>query len=53
MPLKLIMNPHGKMRDYNSLKESINIKTGLLSPENCAELITALQLHKGRGNYIC
>ncbi|XP_030379413.1 RNA polymerase II degradation factor 1 isoform X5 [Scaptodrosophila lebanonensis] len=49
MPLKLIMNPRGQMRDYNSLKESINVETGLLSPDNCAELITALQLHKGRG----
>ncbi|XP_034111891.1 uncharacterized protein LOC117573098 isoform X1 [Drosophila albomicans] len=49
LPLKLIMNPRGQMRDYNSLKDSINIETGLLSPENCAELITALQLHKGRG----
>ncbi|XP_030244145.1 histone-lysine N-methyltransferase 2D [Drosophila navojoa] len=49
MPLKLVMNPRGQMRDYNSLKESINIESGLLSPDNCAELITALQLHKGRG----
>ncbi|KAH8403591.1 hypothetical protein KR222_002695, partial [Zaprionus bogoriensis] len=48
LPLRLIMNPRGQMRDYNSLKESINIETGLLSPDNCAELITALQLHKGR-----
>ncbi|XP_030566571.1 uncharacterized protein LOC115766743 isoform X4 [Drosophila novamexicana] len=49
MPLKLVMNPRGQMRDYNSLKESINVESGLLSPDNCAELITALQLHKGRG----
>ncbi|XP_017853656.1 uncharacterized protein LOC108607395 isoform X5 [Drosophila busckii] len=49
MPLKLIMNPRGQVRDYNSLKDSINIETGLLSPDNCAELIHALQLHKGRG----
>ncbi|KAH8272452.1 hypothetical protein KR044_003509, partial [Drosophila immigrans] len=48
LPLKLIMNPRGQMRDYNSLKDSINTEAGLLSPENCAELITALQLHKGR-----
>ncbi|XP_017853653.1 uncharacterized protein LOC108607395 isoform X2 [Drosophila busckii] len=48
MPLKLIMNPRGQVRDYNSLKDSINIETGLLSPDNCAELIHALQLHKGR-----
>ncbi|KPU74675.1 uncharacterized protein Dana_GF21686, isoform B [Drosophila ananassae] len=49
IPLKLIMNPSGKVRDYDSLKELINIETGLLSPDNCAELITALQLHQGRG----
>ncbi|KAH8256444.1 hypothetical protein KR032_007293, partial [Drosophila birchii] len=49
MPLKLVMNPKGQVRDYNSLKELINVETGLLSPDNCAELITALQLHQGRG----
>ncbi|KRF85320.1 uncharacterized protein Dvir_GJ12646, isoform H [Drosophila virilis] len=49
MPLKLVMNPRGQMRDYNSLKESINVESGLLSPDHCAELITALQLQKGRG----
>ncbi|KAH8418147.1 hypothetical protein KR009_001138, partial [Drosophila setifemur] len=48
-PLKLIMNPRGQVSDYNSLKELINVETGLLSPDNCAELITALQLHQGRG----
>ncbi|KAH8316571.1 hypothetical protein KR067_010715, partial [Drosophila pandora] len=48
IPLKLIMNPSGQVRDYDSLKELINIETGLLSPDNCAELITALQLHQGR-----
>ncbi|XP_016950582.2 uncharacterized protein LOC108024910 isoform X13 [Drosophila biarmipes] len=48
MPLKLIMNPNGRVRDYNSLKDLINVETGLLSPDNCAELITALQLHQGR-----
>ncbi|XP_022217360.2 uncharacterized protein LOC111070780 isoform X2 [Drosophila obscura] len=49
IPLKLIMNPRGQVRDYNSVKESINVETGLLSPDNCAELITALKLHQGRG----
>ncbi|XP_034670586.1 uncharacterized protein LOC117902987 isoform X6 [Drosophila subobscura] len=49
IPLKLIMNPRGQVRDYNSLKDSINVETGLLSPDNCAELITALNLHQGRG----
>ncbi|XP_070138444.1 putative leucine-rich repeat-containing protein DDB_G0290503 isoform X4 [Drosophila bipectinata] len=49
IPLKLIMNPNGQVRDYDSLKELINIEAGLLSPDNCAELITALQLHQGRG----
>ncbi|XP_017062728.1 uncharacterized protein LOC108102351 isoform X19 [Drosophila eugracilis] len=49
IPLKLIMNPNGKVRDYNSLKELINVEAGLLCPDNCAELITALHLHQGRG----
>ncbi|XP_017062716.1 uncharacterized protein LOC108102351 isoform X11 [Drosophila eugracilis] len=48
IPLKLIMNPNGKVRDYNSLKELINVEAGLLCPDNCAELITALHLHQGR-----
>lgn len=46
------MNPNGKVRDYNSLKDLINVEAGLLSPDNCAELITALQLHQGRGNFL-
>ncbi|XP_017056770.1 uncharacterized protein LOC108098401 isoform X2 [Drosophila ficusphila] len=49
IPLRLLMNPNGKVHDYNSLKELINTKTGLLSPDNCAELITALQLQQGKG----
>lgn len=44
------MNPSGQMRDINSLRESLNTETGLLSPDVSAEVVTALQAQKGKGN---
>ncbi|TMW50190.1 hypothetical protein DOY81_004729 [Sarcophaga bullata] len=49
VPLKFLMNPHGQMRDINSLRESLNTETGLLSPDVSVEVVTALQTHKGKG----
>lgn len=49
VPLKFLMNPSGQMRDINSLRESINTQTGLLSPDVSAEVVTALQAQKGKG----
>ncbi|XP_055923676.1 synaptopodin-2-like isoform X2 [Eupeodes corollae] len=46
--LKLVMNPRGKVRDLNSIREPLS-ETGLLSPDKCAELVTALNAPKGRG----
>lgn len=46
------MNPSGQVQDYDPLKGLINTEAGLLSPYNCAELITALQLHQGRGKQV-
>lgn len=49
VPLKYLMNPGGQMRDINSLRESLNTETGLLSPNTSAEVVTALQAQKGKG----
>ncbi|XP_065370688.1 uncharacterized protein LOC135962751 isoform X7 [Calliphora vicina] len=49
VPLKFLMNPCGQMRDINSLRESINTETGLLSPDVSAEVMTALQAQTGKG----
>ncbi|XP_037825658.1 mediator of RNA polymerase II transcription subunit 15 isoform X3 [Lucilia sericata] len=48
VPLKFLMNPYGQMRDINSLRESINTETGLLSPDVSAEVVTALQAQTGK-----
>ena len=50
VPLRFLMNPFGKVRDITSVSDSFNIETGLLSPNKCAELVTALQTQKGKGN---
>ncbi|XP_053968038.1 uncharacterized protein LOC128869493 isoform X2 [Anastrepha ludens] len=49
VPLRLLMNPRGKIRDITSVGDAFNTQTGLLSPDKCAELITALQTQKGKG----
>ncbi|XP_069968555.1 interaptin isoform X3 [Bactrocera oleae] len=49
VPLRFLMNPFGKVRDITSVSDSFNIETGLLSPNKCAELVTALQTQKGKG----
>ncbi|XP_055857957.1 uncharacterized protein LOC129920597 isoform X4 [Episyrphus balteatus] len=46
--LRLVMNPRGQVRDLNSVREPLS-ETGLLSPDRCAELVTALNAPKGRG----
>lgn len=46
------MNPRGQIRDFNSVRETLNTETGLLSPDKCAEVVTALNAQKGRGNKV-
>ncbi|XP_050339566.1 uncharacterized protein LOC126765916 isoform X2 [Bactrocera neohumeralis] len=48
VPLRFLMNPFGKVRDITSVSDSFNIETGLLSPNKCAELVTALHTQKGK-----
>ncbi|KAL5282721.1 hypothetical protein ACFFRR_005659 [Megaselia abdita] len=49
-PLKVVMNPRGKVRDLSSLpNEELFSDTGLLSPDKCKELISALNEPKGKG----
>uniref|UniRef100_A0A1B0A936 Uncharacterized protein n=1 Tax=Glossina pallidipes TaxID=7398 RepID=A0A1B0A936_GLOPL len=49
LPLRLLMNPRGRIRDFNSVHEAFNTDAGLLSPNNCAELLTALRGYKDKG----
>lgn len=49
VPLKLVMNPRGQVRDFQSYQDDFNTQTGLLSPDKCAELVSALQAPKGKG----
>uniref|UniRef100_A0A1A9WYB5 Uncharacterized protein n=1 Tax=Glossina brevipalpis TaxID=37001 RepID=A0A1A9WYB5_9MUSC len=49
LPLRLLMNPLGRMRDFNSVHDAFNTEAGLLSPNNCAELVTALHNYKDKG----
>lgn len=49
-PLKVVMNPRGKVRDLSSLpNEEFFSDTGLLSPDKCKELILGLNEPKGKG----
>lgn len=46
----MVMNPRGKVRDLTSLpNEEFFSDTGLLSPDKCKELISALNEPKGKG----
>uniref|UniRef100_A0A1A9UDB5 Uncharacterized protein n=1 Tax=Glossina austeni TaxID=7395 RepID=A0A1A9UDB5_GLOAU len=49
LPLRLLMNPRGRIRDFNSVHEAFNTDAGLLSPNNCAELLNALRGDKDKG----
>lgn len=47
--LKLVMNPHGKVQDINSLrKQGYCIETAL-SPDVCLEIVRDLNSPKGKG----
>ncbi|XP_037925806.1 serine protease filzig isoform X2 [Hermetia illucens] len=49
-PLKLLMNPRGQVQDLSSMPhQGFSTDTGLLSPDKCAELVTALHAPKGKG----
>lgn len=52
IPLKLVMDPRGVVQDVHS--QGITYDTsGMLSPDKCAELVSALHTDapKGKGTY--
>lgn len=57
--MKLFMNPYGKVRDLKAMEQQfgpndiLNLNSdGMLSPDRCAQLVTALNAPKGKGNNI-
>lgn len=44
------MDPRGQVQDLNTLQNcGVNIDSGMLSPDRCAELVTALYAPQGKG----
>lgn len=53
IPLKLVMDPRGVVQDVHSQGITYDHNSGMLSPDKCAELISALHTDapKGKGSY--
>lgn len=53
IPLKLVMDPRGVVQDVHSQGITFDQNNGMLSPDKCAELISALHTDapKGKGSY--
>ncbi|KAJ6644413.1 hypothetical protein Bhyg_09382 [Pseudolycoriella hygida] len=50
LPLKLVMDPRGQVQDLTTLQNcGVSIDSGMLSPDRCAELVTALYAPQGKG----
>lgn len=51
-PLKLVMDPRGIVQDMRNTGTIYDYSGGMLSPDKCAELVSALQTDapKGKGN---
>lgn len=55
LPLKLVMDPRGKTQDMNTLNNNHGFGTnnganhGMMSPDKCAELVSALHAPQGKG----
>lgn len=51
IPLKLVMDPRGVVQDLHSTGLTFDQNNGMLSPDKCAELISALHTDapKGKG----
>lgn len=49
-PLKLIMNPHGKIQDFNSMSKQGQSAQSPMTPEKCFDLVRDLNTTKGKGN---
>lgn len=53
IPLKLVMDPRGIVQDVHTTGITYDHSTGMLSPDKCAELVSALHTDtpKGKGSY--
>lgn len=51
--LKLVMNPHGKVQDINSLRKQGYCIEPALSPDVCLEIVRDLNSPKGKGEPDC
>lgn len=53
IPLKLVMDPRGVVQDVYSTGITFDPNSGMLSPDKCAELVSALHTDapKGKGFY--
>lgn len=53
IPLKLVMDPRGVVQDVHSQGITYDHTSGMLSPDKCAELVSALHTDapKGKGSY--
>lgn len=51
IPLKLVMDPRGVVQDVHTQGISYDHSSGMLSPDKCAELVSALHTDtpKGKG----
>lgn len=49
--LKLVMNPHGKVQDINSLRKQGHCIEPALSPDVCLEIVRDLNSPKGKGRH--
>lgn len=54
IPLKLVMDPRGVVQDVHTTGITYDHSSGMLSPDKCAELVSALHTDapKGKGLYI-
>lgn len=53
IPLKLVMDPRGVVQDVHTQGITYDHSSGMLSPDKCAELVSALHTDapKGKGFY--
>lgn len=49
LPLKLVMDPRGIVQDIHSTGTTYDHTSGMLSPDKCAELVSALHTDAPRG----
>lgn len=49
IPLKLVMDPRGVLQDVHTQGITFDYNSGMLSPDKCAELVSALHTDSPKG----